>query len=46
MKSLRNKIAMLIKAFTKNMAIMACGAASTWGGYQMKEPKNIYKKQV
>ena len=37
-------IAKLIEKFSKNMAIMACGAASTWGGYQAKEPKNIFEK--
>lgn len=37
-------VAKLIEMFAKNMAIMACGAASTWGGYQAKEPKNIFEK--
>ncbi|MBE6837178.1 MAG: cyclic lactone autoinducer peptide [Ruminococcus sp.] len=37
-------IANLIEMFAKRMAIVACGAASTWGGYQAKEPKNIFEK--
>ena len=37
-------IATLIQKLTKHMGIAACGAASQWGGYQTKEPKNIFKK--
>ena len=40
-----NKIAIFVQKLTKHMAIIACGAASHWGGYQMKEPKNIYKSK-
>lgn len=39
-----NKLAEMIQRITKRMAIVACGAASHWGGYQMKESKNIYEK--
>lgn len=38
------KLAKAIKRITKRMAIVACGAASYWGGYQAKEPKNIFEK--
>lgn len=34
----------MIQKVTKHMAIVACGAASHYGGYQTKEPKNIFKK--
>ena len=36
--------AYMIREISKHMAIMACGAASLWGGYQIKEPKNIFDK--
>ena len=36
-------LALIIKKIIRNMAIMACGSASYWGGYQMKEPENIKK---
>lgn len=44
MTELKKRFAMLIEMFTKHMAIAGCGAASHWCVYQMKEPKNIYKK--
>ena len=37
-------LAKLIEMITKRIGIAACGACSYWGGYQAKEPKNIYKK--
>ncbi|MGN0602307.1 MAG: AgrD family cyclic lactone autoinducer peptide [Oscillospiraceae bacterium] len=37
------KAAKMLKMVTKYMALAACGAASFWGGYQMKEPKVIKK---
>ena len=40
----KSKIAKVIKFITKYMALAACGATSYWGGYQMKEPENIYKR--
>lgn len=41
---IKEKIAYAIREFSKHMAIMACGAASYFGGYQIKEPKNIFNK--
>ncbi|SFD18618.1 hypothetical protein [Ruminococcus albus] len=32
-----------IQKIAKHMAIMACGSASHYGGYQTKEPRNIFK---
>ena len=37
-------LAMIIARFSKRMGIVACGAASIWGGYQTKEPKNVFEK--
>ena len=31
---------MIIARLSKRMGLVACGAASVWGGYQTKEPKN------
>ncbi len=36
-------IASFIKGIAEFMAISASGAASHWGMYQTKEPKNIFK---
>ena len=36
-------IASFIKGIAGFMAISASGAASHWGMFQMKEPKNIFK---
>ena len=43
MKKIRKSVAMIIQKVTKHMAVIACGSASHYGGYQAKEPKNIYK---
>lgn len=40
----KNKLARMLKTVVKFFALAACGATSYWGGYQMKEPENIYKK--
>lgn len=40
----KNRFAKKLKAIVKFFALSACGAASYWGAYQMKEPENIYKK--
>lgn len=37
-------LAEMIQKLAKHTAILACGAASAYGGYQTKEPKNIYQK--
>lgn len=44
MKSFKKSVAEMIGKFAKHMAVLACGAASHYGGYQAKEPKNIYRK--
>lgn len=44
MKEFKRLVARMIQKFAKHTAILACGAASAYGGYQTKEPKNIYKK--
>lgn len=44
MKTIKKAIAKSIGRCAKNMAVLACGAASAFGGYQAKEPKNIFKK--
>lgn len=36
-------LASFIKGIAEFMAISASGAASHWGMFQMKEPKNIFK---
>ena len=41
MKSFKKLLASLIAR--ARMGIAACGCASMYGGYQTKEPKNIYK---
>ena len=43
-KSLKKLLAEMIQKIAKHTAILACGAASEYGGYQTKEPKNIYKR--
>lgn len=43
MRSFKKLLASLIARATKRMGIAACGCASMYGGYQTKEPKNIYK---
>ncbi len=43
-KSLKKLLAEMIQKIAKHTAILACGAASAYGGYQTKEPKNIYKR--
>lgn len=43
MKRFKRTLAKMIQRFAKHSAILACGAASMYGGYQAKEPKNIYK---
>lgn len=40
---IKKLLASLIARATKRMGIAACGCASMYGGYQAKEPKNIYK---
>lgn len=42
---MKKTIAKTIKTFTGHMADAACGAASFWGAYQMKEPKKIRKSK-
>lgn len=44
MKNLKRRLAELIQRLAKHTAILACGAASAYGGHQIKEPKNIYKR--
>lgn len=44
MKRSKRLLAEMIQKIAKHTAIIACGAASMYGGYQAKEPKNIYKK--
>lgn len=44
MKKFNKFLAEMIRNFAKHSAVFACGAASMFGGYQTKEPKNIYKK--
>lgn len=44
MKKAKRVVAEMIQMITRNTAVLACGAASFFGGYQAKEPKNIYKK--
>ncbi len=44
MNNFKKNVAEKVRKIAKNMAIFACGAASSYGGYQAKEPKNIYKK--
>lgn len=44
MKNVRKSVAKIIQRVTKHMAVIACGSASHYGGYQIKEPKNIYRK--
>lgn len=44
MKRTKKWFAEMIRMLTKHMAIFACGAASSYGGYQPKEPKNIFLK--
>lgn len=44
MKEFKKSVAGIIEKIAKYMAVSACGAASHYGGYQTKEPKNIYKK--
>lgn len=46
MKSLKKLLAEMIQKIAKHTAILACGAASAYGGYQTKEPKNIYKREA
>lgn len=43
-KSLKKLLAEMIQKIAKHTAILTCGAASAYGGYQTKEPKNIYKR--
>lgn len=43
MRSFKKLLAGLIARATKRMGIATCGCASMYGGYQAKEPKNIYK---
>lgn len=43
MKRFKKTLAEMIQRFAKHTAILACGSASHYGGYQAKEPKNIYK---
>ncbi len=40
----KTKFAKMLKTVVKFFALSAYGATSFWGGYQMKEPENIYKK--
>ena len=35
--NIRKRCALALRLISKNMAIMACGAASLWGGYQIKD---------
>ena len=44
MEEFKKYLAKVIKMLTRHTAILACGAASFFGGYQTKEPKNIYKR--
>ncbi|WP_455268365.1 hypothetical protein [Ruminococcus sp.] len=44
MEEFKKCLAKIIKMLTRHTAILACGAASFFGGYQTKEPKNIYKR--
>lgn len=44
MKKFKRLLAEMIQKIAKHTAILACGAASAYGGYQAKEPKNIYKR--
>ena len=37
-------LAVMIASLSKRMGLVACGAASVWGGYQAKEPKNVFEK--
>jgi cyclic lactone autoinducer peptide len=43
MKKAKKSVAEIIQKVVKHMAVMACGTASHYGGYQAKEPKNIFK---
>ena len=43
-KSLKKLLAEMIQKIAKHTAILACGAASAYGGYQTKEPKNTIQK--
>lgn len=43
MKKFKKMIAEMIQKISKHTAILACGAASHYGGYQTREPKNIYR---
>ena len=43
-KKFKKMIAEMIQKIAKHTAILACGAASHYGGYQTREPKNIYKR--
>lgn len=45
MKKIKKLIAITIQKITKHTAILACGTASAYGGYQAKEPNNIYKNK-
>ena len=44
MKKIKKAVAKSIGHCAKSMAVLACCAASAFGGYQTKEPKNIFKK--
>lgn len=44
MKAFKRFVAEMIKIVSRQNAVLACGAASFFGGYQTKEPENIYKK--
>ena len=45
MVKFKKTLACIIKKISRRMAIMACGTASYYGGYQMKEPNNIMKNK-
>lgn len=43
MKKANNTAAKAVKNIAGKMAQISCGAASMWGLYQAKEPKNLKK---